>query len=356
MKKPLFPVLIVTCLFVTFLSCSNKSKNSRKPVSAINFVPEQKDYISGSSFTINITTKLNGGELDKIELYCNDQLLATETKPDFSYQINNLYSVGPNTIRVVTTKKDGNNNNRYKPFVVLSDITPAENKFEIVAEHPHSTESFTEGLLMHNGFLYESTGNLGTSFIYKAILNTGKVLQQKKLDNQYFGEGIVIIGDKLYQLTYKSKVGFVYDLESFALVDSFHFSSDEGWGMTTDGTSLIMSDGTSKLTWIDPKTYQPVKYLYVANNKSLQEGLNELEYINGSVFANIWMKNNIVEIDPKTGKVISTTDVSDLLNHISMSEPIDVLNGIAYLEKSDNLLLTGKYWSKIFEIKLQKSK
>jgi glutamine cyclotransferase len=356
MKKTLFPIFLLGCLFITFFSCSNKSKSTRKPVSAVNFVPEQNEYALGSSFTVNVTTKLNGGELEKIELYHNDRLLVTETKPDFSFQMNSLNTVGPNTIRVVTTKKDGNNNSRYKPFFVVSDKAPVEKNFEIVAEHPHSTKAFTEGLLMHKGFLFESTGNPGESFIYKTTLNSGKVVMEKKLDNRYFGEGITIFKDKIYQLTYKTKIGFIYDLESFALVDSFHFSSDEGWGMTTDGVNLIMSDGTSRLTWLDPNTLQPVKYLYVANNKAAQEGLNELEFVNGSIFANVWMKNYIVEIDANSGKITSTTDVSELLNRIPMDEPIDVLNGIAYLESSGNFLLTGKYWPKIFEIKIGKSK
>lgn len=356
MKKPLFPIILVICLFVTFLSCSNKSKKSRKPVSAITFTPNQKVYHAGNTVLINIATKLNGGELEKIELYYNEELLSTETKPDFSYELKGMADLGPNAIKVVTTKKDGSSNSRYKSFSVLSDITPPMNSYIIVGEHPHSIDFFTEGLLVHDGFLYESTGNHGTSAIYKTILNSGKVVSQKKLDDQYFGEGITILNDKIYQLTYKTKIGFVYNLADFALIDSFRISSEEGWGLTNDGVNLIMSDGTSKLTWIDTNTYQTVKYLYIADNTILQEGLNELEYVDGAIFANVWTKNYIIKIDAKTGKILSAVDLSKLLEHIPDKSNLDVLNGIAYNEAKGNFLVTGKFWPKIFEIKLIASK
>jgi glutaminyl-peptide cyclotransferase len=354
MKKSIFPVFLVICLFITFFSCSNKSKNPSNTAYRVTFTPDQKEYPLGSNIAISINTKLNGNELNKIEIFNGDELLASENKPSFSFELKNLSTLGPNTIKVVTTKKDGKSNIRCKYFNVLSDIEPSKNTFELIKEYPHSVDNFTEGLLMHDGFLYEGTGEPGTSFIYKTILNTGKVVLKKVLDKKYFGEGITILNNKVFQLTYKTKIGFVYKLPDMALIDSFKIKSEEGWGLTNDGTNLIMSDGTSKLTWIDPNTYQPVRYSYVADNKNLQEELNELEFTNGSIFANVWMKNYIVEIDPKTGRIISTTDLSKLFDKVKSENNIDVLNGIAYLENNDDLLVTGKYWPKIFEIKLIK--
>jgi len=325
-------------------------------VSTISFAPDKNEFTLGNNFLINITTKLNGGELQKIEVYNGDVLLTTETAPIFSFEIKKLADIGPNTIKVVTTKKDGSNNIRYKSFSVLSDLIPANYGFDLINEYPHSIDNFTEGLLTYGGYLYEGTGQPGTSAIYKTFLKTGNAILKKDLDEKYFGEGITILKNRIFQLTYKTKIGFVYNLSDFTLIDTFQFASEEGWGLTTDGTYLIMSDGTSRLTWIDPDTYKPIKFISVADNKMLQEGLNELEFVNGSIFANVWTKNYIVEIEPSTGRIISTVDLSGLYNKVKSENQIDVLNGIAKAFEGDNLLITGKYWPKIFEIKLKKLK
>jgi glutamine cyclotransferase len=178
-----------------------------------------------------------------------------------------------------------------------------------------------------------------------------------KLADKYFGEGITILNDKIYQLTYKHQKGFVYRLSDFALIDTFAFRSTEGWGLTNDGTNLIMSDGTHLLTWINPVDYTVVKTVQVANNRGLVNNLNELEYINGTIYANVYTTDIIVQIDPETGKVISEINLAGILNmYKNAGDKIDYLNGIAFNQKTGNLFVTGKYWPKMFEIKLVPSK
>jgi len=356
MKNNIFPIVLVFCLFVTFFSCSSKSKRSRKPVSSISVIPDQKDYKFGQAVDITVKTKLPNGEIEKVQLFYEDNLMSTEKSLEFSFKINSLNKIGTNQIKVVSTKTDGVSNSRVKNFSVLSDIEPQKYSYKIVGEYPHSTSFFTEGLILCNGFLYEGTGQNGTSSIYKTDYKTGKILQQHKLDDFYFGEGITVLNNKVYQLTYKEKTGFVYNLPDLSPVDSFKISSAEGWGLTNDGKSLIMSDGTNRLTWINPENYSVTKTLYVASNKEHINYVNELEYIDGHIFANVWMKNIIIEIDPKTGKVISETDLNGLTKKLNTNlSNIDVMNGIAYNNNKNTLLVTGKMWPKLFEIKLEKS-
>ncbi|NOY95952.1 MAG: glutaminyl-peptide cyclotransferase [Chlorobi bacterium] len=353
MKKPLFPIIII-CIFITFLSCSNKSKRSRKPVSRISIMPAKKNYTFNNAIEIEVKTRVKNGEIHNIKLYYGNELLTTNSNLDFTYKLKNITKLGTNTLKAVATKTDGVSNYRIKNFYVLSDIQPVEKKMRVIKEYPHSTTFFTEGLLLHNGYLYEGTGQNGMSGIYKINLNNGKTILSKELDKKYFGEGITILNDKIYQLTYHSKIGFVYNLSDFSIIDSFKIASNQGWGLTNDGENLIMSDGTNKLTWISPSNYAIIKTLQVADNLSKIDYINELEYINGSVFANVWTKNYIIEIDAENGKVLSKADLSGLLTKLNVDKSkIDVMNGIAYNPVSNTFFVTGKMWDKIFEIELE---
>ena len=202
-------------------------------------------------------------------------------------------------------------------------------------------------------FLYEGTGQEGKSGIYKEMLTTGKIIQEHKLEDQYFGEGITILNGKLYQLTYKTRIGFIYDLNSFDLLKSWTYKSLEGWGLTNDGKNLIMSDGTEFLTFIDPQTFNIVKTLQVSNDQRVINNLNELELINGEIWANIWLTNEIVRIDSKTGKVTGEINLTGLLGSFARpNSDEDVLNGIAFDPVKEKIYVTGKLWPKLFEIQL----
>ncbi len=355
MKKLLFLLLMLLHLVPVLISCSGNSNRSRKPVSSITLLPVQKDYRINEPVTIQVNTKLPNGEIKTIALYYENECIATHTGLNFEVTLEKIKQVGPNSLKVVATKTDGITNTRYKTFSALSDISPENYGIEVIREYPHSREFFTQGLEMVDGFLYESTGQEGTSAIYKISLPSGKVVQQKKLNDQYFGEGITILNDKIYQLTYRAQKGFVYRLTDFALIDSFSIHTTEGWGLTNDGKNLIMSDGTQKLTWISPETFSEVRHLYVASDKIYQEALNELEYNNGFIYANVWSKNYIIKIDPENGRILATIDLSELYSLFSTETPVDVLNGIAFHEESGNLLVTGKYWPFLFEVRPVKS-
>ncbi len=231
---------------------------------------------------------------------------------------------------------------------------PKEYTYKIVNTFTHDSNAFTQGLVYEDGFLYEGTGLNGRSSLRKVEIQTGKILQQLNLKNEFFGEGITIFDDKIIQLTYRSNVGFVYDKKTFELLREFNYPR-EGWGLTYDGENLIMSDGTPTLYFLNPETFELVSRVAVFYEGTLLKNINELEYINGEIYANIWNTDNIVVIDPKTGHVTSLIDLEGLLS-AQENKTAEVLNGIAYDQKNRRLFVTGKLWPKLFEIKLVSKK
>lgn len=224
-------------------------------------------------------------------------------------------------------------------------------RYEVVNAYPHDRAAFTQGLVFDNGILYEGTGLYGKSTLRKVDLETGDVQQSHELPAQYFGEGVTAFGDRLIQLTWKSKSGFIYDKNSFKLIGDFTYAT-EGWGITHDGERLIMSDGTSTLYFLDPENFRIIGHVEVHHNDIPVDRLNELEYIKGQVYANIWQTDNIAVIDLNTGQLTAWLDLSGLLQSQEHSSPVDVLNGIAYDGANDRLFVTGKLWPWLFEIKL----
>jgi glutamine cyclotransferase len=228
---------------------------------------------------------------------------------------------------------------------------PKEEGYRVVNTYPHSQEAFTQGLVFYNNFIYQGTGLYGKSSIQKLELTTGTILQQRNLKSKYFGEGITIFGDSLFQLTWRSKIGFIYNVQTFDSLGKFTYSS-EGWGLTHDGQRLIMSDGTSTIHFIDPKTMTFTGEITVRDQNELVTNLNELEYINGEIWANVWLTDRIVRINPGDGKVTGWLDLTGILPAGTCSQPVDVLNGIAYDSQNDRIFVTGKNWCKLFEIEL----
>ena len=231
-----------------------------------------------------------------------------------------------------------------------SDPEPIHYTYNIINVYPHNESAFTQGLVFENGVLYEGTGLYGQSSLRRVELETGNVTQLISLPNQLFGEGITIFGDKIVQLTWISGKGFVYDKGSFELLQEFEYPTEEGWGITHNGSALIMSVGNSTLYFLDPETFQTIGQVEVYDEEPVGR-LNELEYINGSVYANIWTEDKIAIINPQTGQVTGWIDlegIRDLVNQLTS----DVLNGIAYDHYGDRLFVTGKRWSKLFEIEL----
>ena len=241
----------------------------------------------------------------------------------------------------------------------VADNTPPAINYSVVQVLPHDTSSFTEGLLVHDGQLYESTGTEpGMPESRKSLFGvvdpkTGKINAKAELDrNKYFGEGIVFLKDRVYQLTWTTKVGFIYDAKSFKKTGEFNIPVKEGWGMTTDGTNLIMSDGSSNISYVDPATFRLARIVGVTDNNGPVSNINELELINGFLYANQWQTNYILKIDPSSGKVVGRLDLTSLVNEAKNKYATsDTLNGIAYDPSTGKIYVTGKLWPNIYEIK-----
>jgi glutamine cyclotransferase len=224
----------------------------------------------------------------------------------------------------------------------------------IVNTYPHDRTAFTQGLVFEDDALYEGTGQYGHSTLRRVELETGDVLQIRELSDGFFGEGITIYEDEIIQITWQNNVGFAYSKSSFELLRQFSYPT-EGWGITHDGTRLIMSDGTSTLRFLDPQTFEEIGQLEVHDNDTPIARLNELEYIQGEIYANVWQEDWVVRIAPETGRVVGWVDLRGLLSAEDRSEPVDVLNGIAYDAEAGRLFVTGKWWPKLFEIELLSS-
>jgi glutamine cyclotransferase len=230
---------------------------------------------------------------------------------------------------------------------------PPVYSFEVVRAYPHDPAAFTQGLIFAGGFLYESTGLNGASSLRKVDLTTGRVLQKVDVPVQYFAEGLTLFRGKLFQLTWQAHKGFIYDQGTFAMEKEFPYDV-EGWGLTHDDQFLIMSDGSNQLRFIDPTDFQVKKTISVMDKGRPLFELNELEYIKGEIYSNIWHDDRIARIDPASGKILAWISLAGLLSAQERGGPENVLNGIAYDDVEDRLFVTGKRWPKLFEIRLKK--
>src|SRR6266446_3912546 len=225
--------------------------------------------------------------------------------------------------------------------------------YQLVHVFPHDPEAFTQGLVFNDDKLLESTGEEGRSSLRRVELETGKVLQKVDVPEPYFAEGITLLKGKIYQLTWQHEVGFVYDAWTFEKIGKFNYQG-EGWGLANDGQSLILSDGSNRIRFLDPDNFQVRKTIAVIDGTSPVQEINELEYVQGEIYANIWHANRIARIDPQTGRIVGWIDLSGLLAPGEVHDEEAVLNGVAYDETNSRLFVTGKLWPKLFEIRLMK--
>jgi len=236
---------------------------------------------------------------------------------------------------------------------------PAENAvvpnhgYEVVSIYPHDSSAFTQGLIFADGKLYEGTGQEGYSSLRQVELKTGRVSKKVDVPEPYFGEGITLLNGKIYQLTWQHGVGFIYDAQKLERTGQFNYGG-EGWGITTDGQSLIISDGSHQLKFLDPDSFRVTKTIAVFDSKTRVDKLNELEYVNGEIYANVWHDERIAIIDPQNGRVTGWIDLTGLLQPGAVQDTEGVLNGIAYDQSGNRLFVTGKLWPHLFEIKIKR--
>ena len=238
-------------------------------------------------------------------------------------------------------------------ITILSSVSPKIYTYNIINEYPHDITSYTQGLEFHNGELFESTGQYGESKLRKIDYKTGEVMQNVNLAKEYFGEGLTVINNQVYQLTWQRGVGFIYDIETFERKSSFKYNqSKEGWGICNDGKQIYKSDGTEKIWLLDSKSLQEQSYIQAYHNKGKTTELNELEFVNGKIYANRYQKNGVAIINPKNGAIEGVIDFTPLKNKVKQHPGLDVLNGLAWNSETNTLFVTGKRWNKLFEVEI----
>lgn len=305
---------------------------------------------------VNISLKIQSEEVVKLELFYNDSLFQTWEKPNST--INYLfkagyYGLGTRGLKLVATLSDGTTTIDERMVRVLSDIDPEIWIAKAVTSYPHSVTNFTQGLEFNEGMLFESTGQKGQSMVAHIDMATGASLKKMGLDANYFGEGITVFGENVFQLTWQEQKCFIYNKNTLQIEDDIAYTG-EGWGLCNDGKSLIMSNGTERLVFRNPKTFEIERTIEVYTNEDAVANLNELEYgPDGYIYANVWMTNKVVVIDPMNGKVLAEIDATDLGTQGRGNG--DVLNGIAYNPATKKWYMTGKNWMKLFEVTFNKS-
>lgn len=306
--------------------------------------------------TLSMSVKeVNNQIIDKIAYSFDGKKIEYPTKIDISKERLGKHTLSAIVFYGTKTKKLTNT------IILLADKEPTVYNYKVINTYPHDPEAYTQGLEYNNGYLYESTGRKGKSTLRKVELKTGDVLEKIDIAPAYFAEGMTILNDKIYQLTWQSKKGFIYDLKDFKQVDSFVYGqSIEGWGLTNDGEKLIKTDGTEKVWFLNPETLKESGFVEAYSNKQKVKDLNELEYVNGKIYANVWQKNILLIMNPKNGAIEGIADLNGLEKEIAKTQNLDknddVLNGIAYDKVGDRLFVTGKHWGKLFEIKLVERK
>jgi glutamine cyclotransferase len=339
--------LFIILLGITLANCGDtkKGENSIFTFDNSSYKPQ---YLSNDVLSLGVLNP-NNKEIDSIVYYVNDtKVSTTKGNEKFNFFLKDQ-KLGYQYLKA-KVYFGGENSEATERVELVSNVTPKLLKYTIINTYPHDTASFTEGLEFYNDTLCESTGQNGKSYFRKYDYKTGKIYKQIDLDTTYFGEGITIINGKLFQLTWREKTGFMYNANTLKLEKTFKYDKDiEGWGMTNDGTYIYQTDGTEKIWKMDPKTQKMIDYINVYSGKSKIKAINELELINGKMYANVFEKDAIAVINPMNGAVEGIIDFSGLRKLITVQD-IDVLNGIAYNPKTKTIFVTGKNWNKMFEI------
>jgi len=369
------PKLLITTAFISLLtwviSCSGRSGQTAVapgtktpetgsspatvPVRYIKMISPEEDADFSLHNRINVILEAgNRNQVpDSVVISFDGKILATLKAEPWKYTVPELYTIttGRKSLKAAAFK-EGRAATIVTRFVIIkSDIIPERYGYRVVHSYPHDRNAFTQGLFYDEGVFYEGTGQETGSSLREVEMTTGKVLRQLNLSADLFGEGITLYKNRIYQVTWRSKIGFVYDKPTFKEINKIYYQT-EGWGLTTINNRIVMSDGTNVLYFFEPEMFTVVSRLEVYDNEKKVDQLNELEYINGEIWANIWMTDLIARIDPVSGKVLGYINMKGILNDPDTDTSVKVLNGIAYDKEGDRIFVTGKNWPKLFEIRI----
>ncbi len=355
MKK--YNLLVIILLTFLFINCDPKKSSEEN--FTFNEEVLKAQYIWNDKVNLEINN-LNNKTIENITFYANDKQIGSSKTNTFSYTLTNE-KLGYIEIKAKIVYNGATEEETTTIIELVSGIEPKLLNYTVINTYMHDITAYTQGLEFHNGFLYEGTGNgagnstgkKGISSLRKVDYKTGKVLKKVELAEQYFGEGITILNGKIYQLTWQNNEGYIYNLDTFEKEKTFnYFKKMEGWGFTNDGKNLYQSDGSEKIYQIDANTLKEISNINVYSGGTKIKELNELEWVNGKIWANVYTKNAIIKINPQNGVVENIVDLSGLLKLRAELPDTDVLNGIAYNPATKTFFVTGKNWDKLFEIKI----
>lgn len=354
----------ITLLYIAAITIATLGCNDKDPLKEIKISPESGTTVkSGSEVSVKVTYP-DAVKPDSIVYLLDSTRIGSKTDAAAVIFKTDSLALGP---KVITARfyQLGKEYDVTTNIVLLAAKAPEQLTFKVEKVFPHDVESYTEGLQYHDGYLYESDGGyldppptddvVGPSSLRKVDLTSGKILLSIQNDPKVFAEGIAIVGDKIIQLTYKEKIGYVYDKNTFKLLNTFANNVGvEGWGMTFDGEKLYMDDSTNRIWFLDKNTYQQKGFVDVYDDKGPVNSINELEYVDGKIYANVYTTDDIVVIDPKTGVVLQKIDMSGLYPKGKRNKEAEVLNGIAWDAKGKRMFVTGKKWDKLFQVSFVK--
>lgn len=351
MKAPLYNLLSIFILTLLFISCGEE--NARPSDFEITTSAKKNAVKNGGEIKLSLKAKKNT-TIDSVSYSLDGEHLGTTTTlSNFTIQPK-VKTLGHKTIKATVHTTNGSIKIEGK-LIVLNTVAPKIYSYEIVNKYPHQIDAYTQGLEFVGDVLYESSGSYGKSKLRKLDYKTGEVLKQVELDNAYFAEGLSIINDKIHLLTWKENTGFIYNKDTFEKTGTFAYSqSREGWGLCNNGTILFKSDGTSKIWTLDAQKLEEKEYIEPTDHTGVKSKFNELEFINGKIYANTYQVASIAIIDPSSGAIEGIVDLRPIVNEVQdgLDKANEVLNGIAYKANEDRLFVTGKHWNTMFEIKI----
>ncbi len=364
MKRKTINSILFLLILVSVISCSGSSDNKPGAVAGktnaeADALPAKRlievlspadnaSFICSDKITFSVTQASGSVKIDSVQLWVGGSRKSTLYELPASVELDPTGKPGRLQLRVVAFSPVSKPQTVSLFVSLLSDITPVTYRYKLVKSFPHDRHAYTQGLVYDEGYFYEGTGQQGQSTLRKVEVETGKVVSQVNLDGSLFGEGVALLDDRIYQLTWTTKVGFVYDKKTLTQLNKIYYQT-QGWGLTTMDNKLVMSDGTNVIRFLDAD-FNVLSSVEVWDNKGIVESLNELEMIDGELWANIWQTDHIARIDPLSGKVLGYVELANILPREDRSQETDVLNGIAWDAANKRLFVTGKYWPRLFEI------